>query len=193
MNAPLKALVACGALAVGVSASTATLDSLEVDKDGDVYSLYADTFLAASPEAIFEVLTDYEQFGRISSVYKEYGYVDPLPDGTPVVRTVTEGCLLFYCVSMTRVETVEMMAPGYIRTEALPDQSDFRKSVSEWSLVPDGTGTRVIYTLEMEPDFRVPPVIGPWYLKRTLKRGGTRAIDRIERLAQDVEATLTGA
>ena len=89
MNAPLKALGACGALAICVSASTATLDSLEVDKDGDVYSLYADTFLAASPAAIFDVLTDYEQFGRISSVYKEYGYIDPLPDGTPLVRTVT--------------------------------------------------------------------------------------------------------
>jgi hypothetical protein len=50
----------------------------------------------------------------------------------------------------------------------------------------------------MEPDFWVPPVVGPWFLKRTLMRGGTRAINRIERIAnappepeivvQDVEA-----
>ena len=43
------------------------------------------------------------------------------------------------------------------------------------------------------PDFFVPPVIGPWYLKRTLRRGGGEAIDRIERLAQAVEELEQGA
>ena len=35
-----------------------------------------------APEAIVDVLLDYEQFGRISSVYKDYGYLEPLADGT---------------------------------------------------------------------------------------------------------------
>jgi hypothetical protein len=41
------------------------------------------------------------------------------------------------------------------------------------------------YKLEMEPDFFVPPVVGPWYLKRTLSQGGLRAVTRIERLARE--------
>ena len=185
--------VAIGALIIAAAASTATIESIDVDRQGETYSLHAETVLDASPAAIFAVLLDYERFGRISRVYKEYGYLDPAPDGTPIVLTRMEGCLMFYCKSMKRVERLETKEPGHIRTVTLPEQSDFKRSVSEWFLVQDTLGTRMIYTLEMVPDFWVPPVIGPWYLKRTLKQGGGAAIDRIERLAQDVEEAGQGA
>lgn len=177
--------MAIGALLIAAVASTATLESIDVSLDDDVYRLHAETLLEANPEAIRQVLTDYERFGRISSVYKEYGYLDPESDGTPVVFTRMEGCVLFFCKSMTRVELLEVNAPGHIRTVALPERSDFKRSISEWRIEEAGDGARMVYTLEMEPDFWVPPVIGPWYLKRTLKRGGGDAIDRIERLALD--------
>jgi len=180
----------CGVLLLAAAARTASLEFIDVGRDGPLYSLHAETRLEAPPEAIFDVLLDYERFGRISSVYKEYGYLEPLADGTPVVFTRMEGCLLFYCKSMTRVERLEADEPDHIRTVTLPEQSDFKHSISEWILEPDGTGTRMTYTLEMEPDFWVPPLIGPPLLKRTLKRGGGRAIERIELLALGLEAPL---
>lgn len=184
-----RTIVAIAITLIGASASTATLDSLDVDRKGDVYSLVAETYLNASPESISRVLLDYERFGRISNVYKEYGYLDPLPDGTPVVFTRMEGCLLkVFCKSMTRVEKLEVASPDHIRTVTLPDRSDFKRSTSEWSLEPEADGTRMTYTLEMEPDFFVPPVVGPMLLKRTLKQDGGKVIDRIEDLAQAVEA-----
>jgi hypothetical protein len=54
-------------------------------------------------------------------------------------------------------------------------------------LEPDGDGTKMTYKVELEPDFFVPPVIGPWYLKRTLSQGGLRAVTRIERLARELD------
>jgi hypothetical protein len=183
-----RTAAAMAALLIGATAATATLDSIDIGRDGGVYSLYAETFLDASPASIASVLLDYERFGRISSVYKEYGYLDPLPDGTPVVFTRMEGCLLkVFCKSMTRVERLEVAEPGHIRTVTLPERSDFKRSISDWSLLPEADGTRLTYSLEMEPDFFVPPVVGPLMLKRTLRRGGGRAIERIERLAQAVD------
>lgn len=193
MALKLRTVVALSALLIAAAASTATLRSIDVGRKDGIYSLHAETLLDASPEAIVQVLLDYERFGRISSVYKDFGYLDPMPDGTPVVYTRTEGCLLFYCMSMMRVEQLYVDLPGNIRTVAMPDRSDFKRSISEWSLEPEASGTRMIYTLEMEPDFFVPPVIGPWYLKRTLKRGGGDALERIERLAQAVEELEQGA
>jgi hypothetical protein len=38
--------------------------------------------------------------------------------------------------------------------------------------------------MEMEPNFWLPPFVGPWFLKRTLLRGAPAAIDQIEYLAQ---------
>lgn len=180
------------ALLVAAAASAATLESIEVNYKNKVYRLHAETLLDASPEAIAAVLLDFDRFGRISSVYKEYGYLDPLPDGTPVVFTRMEGCVLFYCKSMTRVERLEASSSGHIRTVTLPDQSDFKHSTSEWTLLPEASGTRMIYTLEMEPDFFVPPLIGPPILKRTLRRGGGNVINRIERLAQAVQESGQG-
>jgi hypothetical protein len=178
------ALIATG---FGAVAWAAQIRSLDVDRKKGRYSLLAETWLDASPADIFEVLLDYDRFNRISSVYKEHGYLEPAEDGTPIIYTKMEGCMLFYCLSMRRVERLETERPNHIKTITLPDQSNFRYSTSEWWLEPEASGTRMTYQLEMEPDFWVPPVIGPWYLKKTLKRGGGDAVDRIESLAQAVE------
>ncbi len=175
-----------GVFVASLLVHAATLDSVVVNYESGRYSLQADAYMAAPREAVFSVLTDYDRFGRISSAYKEYGFLDPAPDGTPVVFTRMEGCVLIFCKSLTRVERMESDAPGFIRTVTLPEQSDFTYSVSEWWLEPESDGTRIIYHLEMEPDFWVPPIIGPWILQRRLKRGGAAAVDRIERLAQEL-------
>jgi hypothetical protein len=178
---------AAGAVAAG-AALAATLDSIEVTHEDDVYSLLAETTLDASPEAIHAVLIDYDRFSRISSVYKEHGYLAPAPDGTPIVFTRMEGCLTrLFCKSMTRVERLEIDTIGHIRTVTIPEQSDFKQSVSEWFIEPQGSGARVTYSLLMEPDFWVPPLIGPAYLQHKLRSGGGTALQRIERLAQELE------
>ena len=167
------------------SAYAATVNTINVEHDDGVYRLVSDTYLHAPREAIFEILTDYERFGRISSAYTDYGVMAPAADGVPIVYTTMEGCVLFFCVSMRRVERMETKEPSFIRTDTLPEQSDFKSSVSEWTLVPDGDGTKMTYRLTMEPDFWVPPLIGPWVLKQRLRRGGTGAINRIEQLARE--------
>lgn len=184
MKRRLAAAVGIAATAAATLAWAARIESLKVDRKSGRYSLYAETFLAAPPDEIFDVLLDYDRFDRISGVYKEHGYLDPAPDGTPIVYTRMEGCMLFYCMSLKRVERLEAERPGHIRTVTLPEQSNFRYSTSEWTLDPVPGGTMMSYSLVMEPDFWVPPIIGPWYLKRTLRRGGTAAINRIERLAR---------
>jgi uncharacterized protein YndB with AHSA1/START domain len=166
----------------------ATIRTIDVKHDDGVYRLVSDTYIDAPREAIFEVLTDYERFGRISRAYTDYGFMKPAADGLPIIYTTMEGCVLFFCVSIRRVERMELDAPSLIRTEALPEQSDFKSSVSEWTLVPEAGGTKMTYRLTMEPDFWIPPLIGPWVLKQRLERGGTGAINRIERLAIETAA-----
>jgi hypothetical protein len=45
----------------------------------------------------------------------------------------------------------------------------------------------------MVPDFWVPPVIGPYYMKRALKSGGEKAVDRIEALAIAEQTTRSAS
>ena len=103
-----------------------------------------------------------------------------------------EGCILFYCLSMRRTERLEKHEFSYIRTMTIPEQSDFTFSSSEWTFAPTEGGTRMTYTMIMEPDFFVPPIVGPYILKRILRSGGSRVISRIERIAQGEDMPRLG-
>jgi hypothetical protein len=176
-------------------AFSATLRSVDVTREGGRYFLVADTHLDASAAAIYDVLLDYDddRFGRISDIYKESAYLEPDTDGTPLVYTLVEGCLVVFCRSMRRVERLEAIEPRFIRTTTLPERSDFKYARSEWVLEAEGQGTKVTYRLTMEPDFWLPPFVGPWFLKRTLARGGVDAVDRIEELARTENSPTSAA
>ena len=169
--------------------SAATIRTVEIDRQDGRYVLVSNTYLEAPPNAVFRVLTDYDQFARISSVFEESRFVGTDDEGTPLVYTRVEGCVWFFCKTMERVERLEFNVPDFIATTAIPARSDFRYSRSEWQLSPEGDhGTRVLYRLEMEPDFWVPPVLGPLLIKRKLVQGGKDAVSRIEGLAQQLQA-----
>jgi Polyketide cyclase / dehydrase and lipid transport len=184
-------------LIAGCSASVlpATLRSVDVtfDRGLDRYHLVADTHLDAPPLAIYDVLVDFDndRYSRISDIYKESGYLAPDKDGTPLVYTRVEGCLLLFCRSMRRVERLEVVKPRFIKATVVPDRSDFKYAEAEWTLEPEGTGTHVVYRMDMVPDFWLPPYVGPWFLKKTLMRGGVDAVNHIEKLAQQVERQST--
>ena len=145
--------------------------------------------LAATRESIYAVLTDFDNnaYSRISRSYKESRYLEPAADGTPMVYTRMEGCAGRRCISFARTERLETDPPRWIKSTALPELSDFKHAMSEFVLEPEGDGTRMVYRSEIEPDFFVPPLVGPWYLKRTLSRGGLRAVTRIEGLARELD------
>jgi hypothetical protein len=185
----VRSATALGALGASALAVAATIDELDVTRERGRYSLEANARLDASPESVYTVLTDFDDnaYSRISRAYKESRYLDPAADGTPLVYTRMEGCALWHCMTLERTERLETEAPHWIKSTTLPEGSNFRHSVSEWWLERDGDGTKMTYTLEMEPAFFVPPVVGPWYLKRTLSQGGIRAVTRIERLARELD------
>lgn len=185
-------LVAIGVCYVSASIA-ATLRNVDVSRDHDRYRVVADTHLDASPEAIYKVLLDFDddRYQRISEIYKESSYLPPDGDGTPLVYTRVEGCLLLYCKSMRRVERLEVVTPKFIRSRTVPERSDFKYTLSEWTFEPEGDGTRVTYLMEMEPNFPLPLFVGPWFLKRTLLQGAPRAIEQIELLAQQEQRAAT--
>lgn len=166
----------------------AELLDVKVELEDKRYRLYSETTFAVGPRALYELLTDYEKFEKFTSAIVESYNLAPDADGRPGFFTRMEGCALLFCKSFIRHGYLVLTPISEIVAIADPEESDFKFSRERWQIIANGGGTLLIYDFEMEPDFWIPPVIGPYFIQRALKNGAIRAVRRIERLALEIES-----
>lgn len=178
-----RCLAALSLLCLALTARGADLRAVSVDYVDDRYHLVSRAWFDASREELFRVLTDYDLFHKFTSAFVETRDLAPDDAGRPQFFTRMEGCVLMFCKSMRRTGYLLLKPHREIVAIAYPETSDFLYSRERWRLEPEGDGTLMTYEFEMEPAFWVPPVIGPFLIKRELREGGIDAIDRIEAIA----------
>lgn len=167
-------------------AAAADFRRLDVSRDGDTYQIQALVYLAAPPQAVFAVLTDYEHFTRISASIVESRRVQQLDPDDALVYTDTRFCALFFCRHVKEMQRVSEAPPGDIASTVLPEQSDNVKSGSaSLHMEAEGKGTLLHWQIRLQPGFWVPPLIGPLLVERSLKMEGHRSADGVEKLARE--------
>lgn len=167
-----------------VASQGADLRDIEVDFDGDAYTVHSAVWFAAGQQAVFEVFSDWGLSTEFSSAIVESRNLDPEEYGTHGYYVRNRGCILFFCRSVVRVGAVERQPFDLLTAVADPEESDFAVSDERWTFEPENGGTLVRYHLRLKPDFWVPPLIGPYIIKRKLRDDGGEALDRIEAIAQ---------
>lgn len=165
----------------------AELLDVKVEKNEQRYRLYSETNFSVGPRALYELLIDYEKFDKFTSAIVEAKNTEPDDQGRPGFYARMQGCALLFCKSFIRNGYLELTPISEIVAIADPDRSDFKYSRERWQIIANGKGTLLIYDFEMEPDFWIPPVIGPFFIQRALRSGAGRAVNRIERLALEIE------
>jgi Protein of unknown function (DUF3047) len=65
----------------------------------------------------------------------------------------------------------------------VPNRGDFRQGNGRWHLLPDDGGTRLIFDVDLTPKYWLPPVFGPWLMKRKLAEEAFEFAQGLERLA----------
>lgn len=171
-------------------ASAAELQDVSVDVEDGRYTLRSETHFNVEQAALFEVLTNFDLFEQFTSAIVESYNQEPDDEGRAQFYARMEGCVLFWCKSMIRDGYVIAKALDEIVAVSDPEKSDFEYSHERWELSTVDDQTVMIYKFEMEPKFWVPPIVGPYYIKRALRSGGGDAINRIEALALRVQNGL---
>jgi hypothetical protein len=167
-------------------AGAADFRTLDVSRQGDIYQVQAVVYLAAPPQAVYAVLTDYEHFTRISASIVESRRVQQLDVDEALVYTDTRFCALFFCRHVKEMQKVSGTPPLDIVSTVLPEQSDNVKSGSaSLHMQAEGEGTLLHWQIELQPGFWVPPLIGPLLVERSLKAEGHRSAAGVERLARE--------
>ncbi len=170
-------------LSISAMAQAAEFREIEVDRDDGLYSMRSQVYFNVEPEYLYRVLTDFNLFKKFTSAIVESNNVEADEKGRPQFYARMEGCVLIWCRSFVRIGYLELKPTAEIIAISDPERSDFEISRERWQLIPEDGGTLMIYEFQMVPAFWVPPLIGPFYIKRALRSGGVDAVNRIEALA----------
>lgn len=182
----LTLALALGVAALPHAAGAAEFNNLEVSRDAGRYQVQADLYLAAPPQAVYAVLTDYAHLTRISPSIRVSRLVKQLDPDTALVYTDSRICTLFLCRHIQGLQRFTRSAPWDLGAVVLPEQSNLKMGESRWHLEAQGQGTHMRMELTLEPSFWVPPLIGAVLVEHSLKAEGRRSADGVERLAREL-------
>jgi hypothetical protein len=161
-----------GALAVfGIAGEAAAFEvvSVQAEREGPAYRLRIEARFAASPERVLAVLTDYDHVHELHQRITESRSLGQVGPDTEEVYTRFEGCVLFYCQILHRVEHIRIEG-GTLFARDVPGRGSFREGSTTWRLAAEDEGARLQYEAHFVPAFKVAPLIGPGLLVGTVER-----------------------
>ena len=135
-----------------------------------------------------------EETRRLMLTPKLWHELTPVISGTKVLASDAQGprrveitfhdCVLIFCKTVHKTEDITVGKGGHIESMALPDESDFSYAREDWHILPADGHTRIQYRSQMVPSFLVPPVIGPYLLKRRLRHMLLHTAANLEKLTR---------
>jgi hypothetical protein len=176
--------LACLAAVPGLAAA-ASIDRLDVERDSDTYRVVMEATLDAPAPAVWAVLTDLPHLGALSPAFREVEILRPSPPGAERVRTLARFCVLFVCRDIRQVQDFRRLAPGELHALVDPALSDLRAGEADWRLERRGAKTHLHFRSRIVPRFWVPPLIGPWAIRRGLSAEAKVVVASLERIARE--------
>jgi hypothetical protein len=151
-------------------------------KDG-VYILELDVIVSSSYDAVHAIVTDYDQLHLISEVLIETSLLSEPNAEIKRRKLVARTCILVFCFTATMVEDV-WETGNSISTKIVPENSDYKYGKTEWTVdAIDDQQSRIKLYCELQPNFWIPPIIGPHLMKKTMMKEAKKTILHIEELA----------
>ena len=179
-------LLLIGLIVISQAISAGEVIQSSVDNDAGIYRISFVVEIDKDIDTVRKVVTDYANLARLSDMLIE-SRVYSVPDDKLKQRLlVARVCLLFICRQVRMVERIEPIGPDVIVTTVIPELSDFKSGQIRWRLTKlTDQRTRLEFFGEEQPDFWIPPVIGPLLIKHILHREAFIITTNIENLSAD--------
>ncbi|MDZ7751865.1 MAG: SRPBCC family protein [Gammaproteobacteria bacterium] len=163
----------------GAGEASAEVQSTGVSHTGERYHVSVTSYVPAPPRRVMALLTDYEGFERLHPMVRDSRLIGHEAGGARVRTTYRDCPIVIYCVEFSHTSLFTRVSEGLLVAQADPTASDFAYGRFEWTVLPEGDGTRLTFLSEVEPEFWVPPVIGGWVLRH-----------RLTQVAEDIHETI---
>jgi len=181
---------------ISLQLSAAEMLKMDVKRQGKRFYLKSSLLVEVPVSSMYTILTDYNNMHHFSRGIKHSQEVTPSAEGVRRVYSHLQGCVAFLCRSVEKVELMKTIENQQVLTELLPEISKnvkWNKSLWELSEIQkvDSTNpdeftsfTKIEYAMEFEPGFWVPPLLGPYMIKKSLAKDGLEIVSRMEKYAQ---------
>ena len=160
---------------------------IEIVESSGVYKIKVVATVAAPASYVRYVLTDYKHIYRLNPSIIESEVLEQGED-TATVRTKVVGCAAYFCEELDRVEKVTVLQSGDIYAEVIPELSQFVSGQTHWRIKQQGEYCEVIYTSEMEPGIFIPPVVGKFLIKKSIREGMLTSFKNLEKVSSILAA-----
>jgi Polyketide cyclase / dehydrase and lipid transport len=160
------------------------ITKLEISENGGVYHINLATVIDAPAEYVYRVLTDYVHIHRLHPSITQSDILPSPRAGVVRVRTRMLDCILIFCMALDRVEDISEVPPYDLHTVIVPSLSNFLSGKADWRIEDMGDRSQLTYEAQMEPNFPVIPVIGPYFVKQKLRDELESSLTRIECIAK---------
>lgn len=156
-----------------------SVERLESRFEGGTYHVLLVALLEAPPAAIGAVVKDYADYPRLDPRIRTSERIGTGRGGEVLLRTRLRACEGIFCRDVTRVERVAE-GPDSLTATVVPQGSQVRSGTTLTRWRAYGSGTRVSYEAEFQPDFWVPAIIGRRFAARGLRDSTLALFTNIE-------------
>jgi len=179
----LCALIFSGIIFATPSLQAGKPPKVEIIEDSGTYQIKASAVIAAPASYVRDVLTDYVHIYRLNPSIIESGVLKRHDDGAVSVRTKVIGCAAYFCEELERVEKVHLLPSGDIQAEIIPELSQFKSGQTLWRINSLGDNCEVIYRSDVEPDIYIPPVVGKFLIKKSIREEMQISFANLEKIS----------
>lgn len=141
--------------------------------------------LDASASEAWAVLADPDALSKLNDAIHQIDYSDsPDKQASRRAASVIRLCVLFFCKHLNQTQDL-YQRPNHLQAKVIPELSDFHYGYGDWKIADKGGLAQLTFTAALEPKFWIPPLIGPWVIRRKLAKEAEVTMENIERLARE--------
>ena len=187
---PVVSVLALGFMA---SAWAYEISTIRVSHEQHRYQIHMDVIIDADAHTVHQLFSDVRQLPEINSAVVQVKVLGPDTAQRKRVQTQVRGCVSFFCRTLDQVQDMRFTTythdrGGAVSASVIPALSDFRYGQAAWLFTSCAGKTCLRFDAALEPDFWVPPLIGPWLIQRKMREEARQTSAGLEALAQKHQA-----
>lgn len=156
---------------------------IEITEQSGVYKIQAVAVIDAPASLVRRVLTDYMHIHRLNPSIIESEVLKQHSDDSVSVRTRVIGCAAYFCEEIDRVERVRVLPSGDLHAKIIPELSQLKSGQTLWRIKTLGEHSEVTYLADMEPDIFIPPVVGKFLVKKSIREEAKISFANLEKIS----------